>query len=292
VSALLTGSTLALAPTAWSAGSALKIVAGAGSFVFVDEKGDASKQITVYTYLPRRLQPDAAPIVFILHGHHKTAKGYRDDWGRHADRHGFMVVAPLFDAKAWGGGAYSYTSVIGKDGKLQDESRWSYSVIEHLFDAIKAATGNKSSRYFLYGFSEGGQFVHRLVLLLPDARYARAIVGTPGWYTLPRFDVRFPYGLGRWPATETSLKKSLERDVVLLLGGNDTDPNDEDLRRTRQALAQGANRLERGQNFFKEAEARAAQLNAAFGWRLRVVEGAAHEPRKMSGPAAAALMER
>jgi alpha-beta hydrolase superfamily lysophospholipase len=270
---------------------AIRIASGPGNFSFVDEKGDPSKQITVYTYLPRGLKPDAARIVFVMHGHGKNAKGYRDTWIEHADKYEFMVVAPLFDPENWPGAGYSYASVIGRDGRLQDPSMWSFSVIEHLFDAIKKATGNQSAQYFIYGHSEGGQFVHRLMLLLPDARYARAVAANPGWYTMPRFDIKFPYGLGGSPATKRSLKKSLGREFVLLLGDRDTDPNHKDLRKTPQAMAQGASRFERGQNFFKEAGRRATELKCTFGWHLQVVHGAAHDNSKMSR-AAAVLMAR
>jgi poly(3-hydroxybutyrate) depolymerase len=272
------------------AGPPFKIARGAGSFRFVDEKGDATRQMTVYTYLPKRLKAKEAPIVFVCHGHHRTPETYRDHWAPHADKHGFMVLAPLFDLEQWGAGGYSYASVFDRDGKIRPSPMWSYSVIEHLFDAVKAATGNDSSRYFLYGFSEGGQFVHRLVLLLPDARYARAVVGSPGWYTMPQFDIKFPYGLRGAPVTEASLKTSLERDVVLLLGERDNDPDDPELRKSRQAEAQGRHRFARGQKFFHEAEHASTELNAAFAWRLEIVPGAAHDPKKMSGPAAAILV--
>lgn len=56
----------------------------------------------------------------------------------------------------------------------------SFSRIEHLFDAIRQATGNRGERYFLYGHSEGGQFVLRLLMLLPQARVQRAVVVNPG----------------------------------------------------------------------------------------------------------------
>jgi pimeloyl-ACP methyl ester carboxylesterase len=270
----------------------IRIAAGPDSFSFIDKKGDPSKKMTVYTYLPGGLNPDAAPIVFVMHGHGKNAKGYRDTWIKHADRYEFMVVAPLFDPERWSGGGYSYASVIGRDGRPQDASKWSFSVIEHLFDAIKDATGNQSTKYFIYGHSEGGQFVHRLVLLLPNARYARAVAANPGWYTMPRFDIKFPYGLGGSPATEGSLKKCLSREFVLLLGDQDTDPKHKDLRKTPQAMAQGAYRFERGQNFFKQAGHRATELKCTFGWQLQVVHGAAHENSKMSRPAAAVLMGR
>jgi len=182
-------------------------------------------------------------------------------------------------------------SVVDRDGTVHDAARWSFNVIEHLFDAIRTATGNQSASYFLYGHSEGGQFVHRLVLLLPEARYARAVAANSGWYTMPGFDGRFPYGLGGSPATEAGLKKSLARDLVLMLGDRDTDPAHFQLRRTPQAMTQGAHRFERGQNYLKLVAKRAAELKGDFGWKLRVVPGAAHENDRMSGPAAAVLME-
>jgi len=270
---------------------AISIVRGASSFRFVDDQGDVTRDITVFTYLPAGVEAKEAPIVFVLHGHHRTARAYRDDWAQHAEKYGFMVLAPLFDVETWGRGEYSYASVIGKDGEIRDASKWSYTVIERLFDAVKVATGNESPRYLLYGFSEGGQFVHRLVLLLPEARYARAVAADAGWYMMPRFDINFPYGLHGSPVTEASLKRCLGRDLVLMLGAMDTDPNDPELRKTRQALAQGANRLERGHTFLREAKARAREMSIALSWQVRIVGGVAHEPWKMSGAAAAVLTQ-
>jgi poly(3-hydroxybutyrate) depolymerase len=289
---LLLAGALALSQNGCAAGSAISIATGAGRFVFADAKGDVSKPVTVYTYLPTGVKPESAPIVFVMHGFGKDAKGNRDMWMEHANRNGFMVFAPLFDPAQWGKDGYAYASVIGKDGSLRDPSLWSYSAIEHLFDAIKEATGNGNPTYDIFGHSEGGQFVHRLVMLLPDARYARAVAANPGWYTMPDFNVKFPYGLGASPATEASLKKSFARDFVLMLGDRDTDPNHRALNRSPQAMAQGAFRFERGQKYFKEAQIRAAQLQSAFKWRLQIVPGVAHQTSRMARPAAAVLMER
>lgn len=283
---------LAWSQTVSAQNSAISISSGSGSFLFVDKKGDSSKQLTVYTYLPKGVKSSEATIVFVMHGKGKNAKGYRDAWIRHADKHGFMVVAPLFDKEQWSGGKYAHSSVVGKNGKIQPASKWSFSVIEHLFDAVRSATGNRHPRYFIYGHSEGGQFVHRFVMLMPQARYARAVAANPGWYTMPKFDVKFPYGLAGSPVSKASLKKSLGRDFVLLLGDQDNDPNHKDLRKTRQAMAQGAHRFERGNNFYKEGKRRARELQCAFGWKLKVVPGAAHQNGKMSGAAAAVFAER
>ncbi|MCC7486756.1 MAG: hypothetical protein IT529_17420 [Burkholderiales bacterium] len=245
----------------------------------------------MYTYLPDGLPARDAPIVFVMHGTSRTAENYRNVWIEHAGRYRFMVVAPRFDRERWGRGAYTYASVVTREGGTRDRALWSFSVIEHLFDAIKARTGNAAARYRIYGHSEGGQFVHRLVLLLPDARYERAVAANAGWYTMPRFDVAFPYGLKGSPATAASLSKSLARELVILLGERDNDPEHHQLRRTPRALAQGANRVERGEDFFATARARAAELHAPFGWTLEYVPGAGHSNAQMAGAAAALLMQ-
>ena len=108
--------TLTWSQTVSAAGPMIRIVPGPSSFSFVDEKGDPSKQITVYTYLPKGLKPSVARIVFVMHGHGKNAKGYRDTWSEHADKYAFMVVAPLFDSEQWGGGEYAYASVVSREG--------------------------------------------------------------------------------------------------------------------------------------------------------------------------------
>jgi hypothetical protein len=266
----------------------INIPVGPGNFVFVDQKGDRTKQTAIYTYVPEGLDVTKAPIAFILHGAHRSVEAVRDDWERHADKYGFIVIAPLFDKEQWG--HFETAGIFSRSGKLRDKSKTSYYVIEHLFDAVKEATGNRTERYFLYGFSEGGQFTQRFVLFMPEARYIRAVIGSPSHYMMPRFDIKFPYGLKGAPATAAALKADFRRDVVLLLPDQDNDPNHPELSKTPEAEAQGPNRFARGHTFFKEARKCAAQLGAPFRWRMRYVHGAGHSPKRVSSSAAALLM--
>jgi poly(3-hydroxybutyrate) depolymerase len=277
---LLFAAALLLAATSAPAADGAQLIFGPGQFVFTDKAGDASRPITVYTYVPRRAELKSAPIVFVLHGFHRSARQYRDDWAYHADKYGFIVVCPLFDQKNW------YKDYAVPKSKEATRPEASFVLIEHLFDALKAASGNTQPRYFIYGFSEGGQFVHRLVLTQPEARYARAVIGTPGWYTMPDFNVDWPYGLKKTRTDRAALKKILERDVVLLLGAADNDPNHFELSKTPKSMAEGPHRVARGENFFRQAEAQARELHARFAWRLQMVPGAGHEPKKMSPSAA------
>src|SRR3712207_6943257 len=68
------------------------------------------------------------------------------------------------------------------------------TLFRSLFDFVREATGNPSEQYRIYGHSAGAQFVHRLALFVPEARFATAIAANAGWYTMPTFDgKKFPY---------------------------------------------------------------------------------------------------
>ena len=268
---------------------AIRVPPGAGSFTWVHAPATQAKRMTVFTYLPAHVAASNAPIVFVLHGKGKNADGYRDVWAKQADRHGFMLFAPLFDEQTWGG-EYAGAKVFAQGAKAGDAVQWSFSVIEKMFDAIKAATKNRSETYLIYGHSEGAQFVHRLVWFLPDARYSKAVAANAGWYTMPDSDTAFPYGLGKSPATPESMKRSLERNVTVLLGEKDTDPNHPQLNKSAQAMKQGPYRLARGENFYRQAQARCEALKCRFGWTLQRVPGAAHSNAQMAERAAEVLM--
>ena len=92
-------SSIAAQPTKPAYGE-IEIPSGKGDFRFVDQKGDPSKPIPVFTYLPPNLKASEAPIVFVMHGHHRSAESYRNNWAKHADHFGFMVLAPLFGTTA------------------------------------------------------------------------------------------------------------------------------------------------------------------------------------------------
>ena len=130
---------LMLAAVACSAAvpTPIAVPPGKGSFVFDDERGDPSRHMTVYTYLPAGVDAETARIVFVLHGISKDADTYRDVWIEPAEHAGFIVIAPLFDADQWSDGDYSHPSVADRDGTPRDPSRWSFSVVEHLFDAVR-----------------------------------------------------------------------------------------------------------------------------------------------------------
>jgi pimeloyl-ACP methyl ester carboxylesterase len=275
---LVLGTALALPVLA-----ATPVPSGKWSFIFTDAKGRPDRPLRVYTYRPRQCE-STCPMVFVLHGKGRTASNYRDYWELAADRYGFLVVAPEFSEKEWpGSAAYNLGDVAGQPNR----EKWSYSVIEHLFDEMR--DGQKD--YAIFGHSAGAQFVHRFMLLRPDNRASVAIVANAGWYAMPewrsdRKAADWPYSLVGSPAGERELRAALARRMVVVLGEADTRTDDPSLNKSDGAMKQGANRLERGENFFAAATSAARDLGVKFAWQLTYVPGVGHDGAKMSRAAA------
>ncbi len=144
------------------------------------------------------------------------------------------------------------------------------------------ATGNRSERYSIYGHSAGAQFVHRYLYFMPEARVDRAVAANAGWWTLPDLKVDFPYGLRGSSINESGLKALLQRPLVVLLGTADTDPNHANLRRTPEAMAQGAYRFARGQYFYAAGQRQAKALGVPLAWKLETATGVGHVDKDMA----------
>jgi hypothetical protein len=119
-------------------------------------------------------------------------------------------------------------------------------------------------------------------LALNDApSVGRAVAANSGWYMLPNRDTDYPDGMGGIGLDKSFLGRYLSRNVTILLGDADTDPNASDLPRNEAALAQGPHRLARGLWHFDHCRKVAEQLGISFGWRLEIVPGAVHVDNAM-----------
>lgn len=267
-----------------------QIGSGAGSFTFVDVKGDPAKPITVYTFRPQGYG-STSPIVFVMHGVLRNGADYRDQWISEAERHGFLLIVPEFSQEHYPGGRmYNLGNMFDRDGTAVAEPQWTFSAIEHLFDHVREITGNRNEKYLIYGHSAGGQFVHRFVLFKPNSRLERAVAANAGWYTMPS-DVEYPYGLGKSGVSDEGLKSAFDKKLVILLGDQDVDEKDRYLSRTPQALDQGRHRFERGHAFFRVAQQEASRLHAELRWELRIAPGVGHNNSRMAPWGARALFE-
>ncbi|MEJ2385356.1 MAG: hypothetical protein P8Y54_13350, partial [Xanthomonadales bacterium] len=245
----------------------------------------AGTPLRVHATRPSGLAADR-PVVIVMHGARRNARDYRDQWHELAKRHRFLLLVPEFSERDFPGSeGYNLGYRRDGEGRPRPRDRWAFAALEPLFDDAKRRFGSTARRYALYGHSAGAQFVHRYLFFMPDARVARAVPANAGWYTMPDYAVAYPYGLGTSPVTPEDLRQALSLPVTVLLGERDDDPGHASLRRTPEALRQGATRLERGERFYATARAYAERQGVPFNWLRTRVPGADHDNRLMA-PAA------
>lgn len=260
----------------------------AARFVFKDPGYFADKPVTVHYYKARSAGPDAR-VLLAIHGMERNAAQARDNWRPHAERHGLIVLAPEFDAAR-------FPSRLFNMGNIEepDRTRWTFGLIERLFDAVRAGEQLQASDYLLFGHSAGAQFVHRLMLLADEPRVSLAVAANAGSYTIAAYpsagEDGFPYALDERILPPRQLRSVFARKLVVMLGEADTATDAANLPRARQARAQGANRLERGRHFFDRSAQQARQSGLALAWQLVTVPGVGHNARDMSKAAAAVLL--
>ncbi len=243
--------------------------------------------IAVSTYVPPVCAAEPCPLLIAVHGMGRNAKGARDAWKAAADRAGFLVLAPRFDKEQFPSRRFQQGGVRGEP----DKTKWTFGLIERLFDGARASGRVAGDSYTIFGHSAGAQFVHRMVMLVPEARIATAVVANAGYYTLPVLagDRAYPYSLKATPATDATLIRAFSKPVLVMLGDRDIDPDHPQLNKSRGAEEQGPTRFARGEYFMAMAADEARRLGVALRWREVAVPGVAHQQSGMAKAAAAEL---
>jgi len=124
------------------------------------------------------------------------------------------------------------------------------------------------------------------------------VAANPGWYTFPEWRKEkeknkgidpFPYSLVGSRAGDNELREALPKRFLLLIGGKDEDPDDENLGQADAVKKQGDSAVDRGENFFKAVTTAANDLGVKLGWELTEVPDVQQDAYTMSRITAEAL---
>jgi len=227
-------------------------------------------------YVPPRLTDDEqAPLVVIQHGTARSATNYRNQLKEFAEDQGVVILTPIFPA-----------------GLVDPDDLHNFKFIEYqgirfdrmllaIVDEVAARFPVAAERFYLHGFSGGGQFTHRFLYLHPD-RLAAASIGAPGRIT--QLDDSLPWWLGT-KGFEEKFGQSIDFDALrrvpiqLVVGAEDVETweimNRGESNWMDGAELTGTTRIERLRTL--ERNYRSHGLDITFD----VVDGAAHSGRKI-----------
>lgn len=260
-----------------------------GDFVF-DYPPLPHRPVRVWVDAPA--DPSSAEILIVMHGMGRNGADYRADWTGLVVDHNVLVLAPEFSDEHFPGAEmYNLGNVQDQAGRPVPIEQWTFQIVEALFDHVKQEVRGQQPSYLLFGHSAGAQFVHRFIEFMPTHRARLAVAANAGWYTMPDDTVAFPYGLEGSPRKEWELGHALASNLVILLGSDDVDNQDDSLRRDSGSDAQGMNRLDRGLSFYKASRDAAARQSLPFAWRLTALPAVAHSHTDMAQAAASILLD-
>lgn len=131
------------------------------------------------TYVPPHLAQARRPmeLVVIVHGTGRAFVEYRDAFSEFARWNDCIVLCPLFPAGVLGDGNRDAFKHM-KEGDIRYDE-----VLLKMVDEVAEKFDCDFSRFALFGYSGGGQYVNRFALLHPERLWALSI-GAPGSVTL------------------------------------------------------------------------------------------------------------
>lgn len=232
--------------------------------------------------------------VVVVHGSSRNADDYYNNMATAAQIHGrlnnTLLMAPLFqelddqpaaDELYWSGGwRQGFKAVNGNRPS-------SFSVMDFLLEQISQNFPTIST-VTVAGHSAGGQYVQRYAALNTFDQSSpitiRYVVANPSSYMFIRKSWDYKYGTGTLPSSlaYTNLKhrtiksQLLARQVFVLLGSDDNDPNANLLDKSPEAMKQGQHRLKRGQSYYSHIVRKAAKANTMVNHFLSIVPGVGH----------------
>jgi pimeloyl-ACP methyl ester carboxylesterase len=255
-------------------------------------------------HAPRR---QAGPLVVVVHGALRDSDRYLVQAQAAARRAGSdaLVVAPQFLSDVDTGtpdGVLRWEVEGWKGGypALGPAALSSFAAMDSLLDQLTRSAGpGHRLRVVIFGNSAGGQFVNRYAAVGRGPRalarrgvHVRFVIANPSTYLY--FDGgrpvtvqngssvnRWRYGFEDAPAyVRTSPWESLERylgrDVAIVLGTQDNDGAAPLLEVGPPALAQGANRFERGINYDRHVRRLARARGLTMNHQLVRLPGVGH----------------
>jgi hypothetical protein len=238
-----------------------------------------SETLEVHTYIP--MGKPATGILFLFDGVHRNAAGIRDKAIGIAERYRLTLVAPCMDQENFPKWRYHHAGIV-RDQILQPKKLWTFNVVQSLIDYTLEHTQHSVNKVIIFGHSAGGQMISRICAYTPLSDVNSIIIANPSSYVMPLLYEPVPYGfkdIFHENRVLSMLRTYLAAPMTIYLGMEDTQ--DLYLSRSKYAMHQGKNRLERGRHLYQTGMRVARKYSFEFSWRLLEIPGIGHSSRDM-----------
>ncbi|MGB3213100.1 MAG: hypothetical protein WBB19_20525 [Desulforhopalus sp.] len=229
---------------------------------------DGMSQMNYIVYVPSERR-DESRIMYTIHGISRNAQEHIEGFIPQAERYGAVVIAPLFPKNN-----FPRYQQMGTSVTLERADMAFNHVLQDAHEWLKIPP----APMHIFGFSGGGQFVHRYAMFYPK-RIARMVLAAPGWFTFPDPERKFPYGIKstrNWPNLAFAMEKFLQIPTLVLVGERD-DLRDSELNKARAIdCFQGLNRIERAEHWTAAARSLGRAYDISTDFRLELVPNASH----------------
>lgn len=233
----------------------------------------ANNRFCYFLYVPRNyFNLNRLSLLVLIHSSSRNASELRKEFAAFAEEQSCIILAPLFPIEP-----DDPRDSAGYKMLKYGDIRYDQIVLSMVREVHARYSRVDVERFFLFGFSGGGHFVHRFAYLHPHRLKALAC-GAPGSQTFPDDNQPFPKGvkdLQEIFGLPMQRQQLCSVPTMFIVGDADTD--------TFYATARGRvidNSIEGGR-YRATARLEEAWRAAGINCHLHVVPSASHEEEKM-----------
>ncbi|KAJ7582267.1 poly hydrolase [Mycena floridula] len=219
-----------------------------------------------------RFNGPSLPLLVVVHGTSRNTGGYLSKLKDFSDSNNCVILTPLFPA-----GIEDPEDMMNYHNVLYHSIRFDIVLLK-MIEQASEVWRIYTDKFYLHGFSGGGQFAHRFLYLHPE-RLLAVSIGAPGRFTSPTSKEAWPAGLANvaevFPDVRVDLGQVRKVPVQFVVGELDVETALLDLAKPSKAEGEaGRTRVERIRwlkTAFEEVGVRS---------ELMVVTGVGHEGLK------------
>lgn len=227
-------------------------------------------ELDYHALVPKRaVESGVASLVVAVHGISLNALEQVTSFAPFATERGHVLLAPCFDTPE----DADYQR-LGRRGR----GRRADLALDDAIRRLGESSGIRFVRRFFFGYSGGGQFVHRYLMAHPD-RVDGAVVSAAGWYTFPDPQQAYPMGVrvgGALAGARMEPAEFLRVPVLAVVGSLDVERDDSIRTTSKVDERQGGDRRQRARRWIAAMRAAARTRNLPARHELVELDGAGH----------------